>query len=176
MFSGRTSATLRNKDIIEKQEKCWGTVKLALAMAWRLFWQEFTGCLIAAEMDAFCLNHSNISVTGYSLNRNRNIMANEIFFYSFSSTQNWREIALPDCSNCLTLVCHYSVTSANGAKPKKDLSQCCPMLQTSTCGLAKTERRCKERYLQELNLEAFLAFKDRSSEELLLISIKAEHS
>lgn len=51
------------------------------------------------------------------------------------------------------------------------------MLQTSICGLAnKTERRCRQQYLRELKLEAFLAFKDMNSEELLLISLKAEHS
>lgn len=49
-------------------------------------------------------------------------MANEIFFYSFSSIQNWREIALPDYSNYLTFVYHYSVTSADGEQSKKELS------------------------------------------------------
>lgn len=123
MFSGRTSEELPNRDIIEKWEEYWDTAELSLAVAWRLFWQdEFTGRLTAAEMDTFCLKHSNVSVTGYSLNRNRNIMANEIFFYSFSSIQNWREIALPDYSNYLTFVYHYSVTSADGEQSKKELS------------------------------------------------------
>lgn len=62
-----------------------------------------------------------------------------------------------------------------GSNQRKS-SLCCPMLQTSICGLAnKTERRCRQQYLRELKLEAFLAFKDMNSEELLLISLKAEH-